>query len=53
MSRKVDDGGFISLKGQIVKVGKGLVGHRVVIREDDLGPQIFFAGFPIAYLWEC
>ena len=53
LSRKVDDNGCISIKARAFKVGKGLIGQRVVIRDDDLGPRIYFAGFPIAYLFEC
>ncbi len=53
LSRKVDEAGWISLNGVPIKVGKGLIGHRVVIQQDDLGPRIYFAGFPIAFLWEC
>jgi transposase InsO family protein len=53
VSRKVDEAGFISYRNVPSKVGKGLAGYRVVIQEDDLGPRIYFAGFPIAYLFEC
>jgi transposase InsO family protein len=51
--RKVDASGSFWFKGQRYRTGRGLTGQYVIIQDDDLGQRIYFAGFPIAYLWEC
>ena len=50
ISRKVDEQGFISYRGQPLKVGKGLIGQRLVLRPDERGVRPYFAGFALPYL---
>lgn len=52
VSRKVDQLGFFSYAGRHYKMGKGLIGQRVVLAEAELGMRVFFAGFPLPYLFE-
>ena len=51
-SRKVDAGGFLSYRGQSYRLGRGLVGQRLLSQEDELGDRLLFAGFPLLYLHE-
>lgn len=44
-TRKVDSDGFVSYKGQSVRLGKGLIGERVVLEEEDGEIFLFFAGY--------
>jgi len=52
VSRKVDANGFFHYQGQEIKIGKGLIGERIVIQEAELGPRVFYARFPLSYLSE-
>lgn len=52
LTRRVDGCGFLYWKGKELKLGKGLIGQRVALQEDDLGMRIFYAGFPLAYIYE-
>jgi len=52
VSRAVDHCGRFSFDGIHYRAGKGLAGRRIVIKNDELGPRIHFAGFDLAYLWE-
>lgn len=52
VSRKVLDDGYFTYKGRPYRIGKGLAGRRVVIREDELGLRTFFQNFPLPYLFE-
>jgi transposase len=51
-SRKVDKAGLIYYKGATLKVGTGLIGQRLMIKEDLLGDRLFFCNFPLPYLSE-
>jgi transposase InsO family protein len=51
-SRKVDINGFFLYRGKPYKVGKGLVREWIVLREDELGMRVFYAGFPLPYIHE-
>jgi transposase InsO family protein len=50
--RKVLQNGVISYKQGHYKVGRGLVGEHVFLREDTGGLRVFFAEFPLAYISE-
>jgi len=52
ITRKVGNAGCISYKQRELKVGRGLVGEHVQLREDLGGLRIYFADFPLAYLSE-
>jgi transposase InsO family protein len=52
ITRKVGLTGCITYNGTDYKVGRGLVGEQVHIRQQPLGKQVFFANFPLAYLSE-
>jgi transposase InsO family protein len=52
LSRMVDAKGYFTFKGTEYKIGKGLIGHRVLIREDEFGMRTFFQDFPLLYLSE-
>jgi transposase InsO family protein len=52
VTRMVDHSGRIQFGGKGYNAGKGLAGQRVVVGDDEYGPRIFFAGFPLAYLEE-
>jgi transposase InsO family protein len=52
ISRRVLDNGYFQYQGRHYKIGKGLAGQRVVIRDDALGPRTFFQDFPLPYLFE-
>jgi transposase InsO family protein len=52
LSRAVDGDGFLSYAGDLYRIGRGLAGQRVVLREDELGIRAFLQGFPLAYLHE-
>jgi transposase InsO family protein len=52
VTRKVRPNACVSFKGRDYKVGRGLIGERVQIREQEFGPRLFFANFPLAYLAE-
>lgn len=51
-SRKVLDNGCFHFDGKEYRIGKGLLGQRVVIKEDLLGLRTFFQDFPLPYLFE-
>lgn len=52
LTRKVGNAGCITFKQREYKVGRGLIGQHVQIREDDAGSRVYFANFPLAYLSE-
>jgi transposase len=52
ITRKVGDTGCITLKQKAYKVGRGLIGEHVQLRQDAGGLRVFFADFPLAYLAE-
>ena len=52
ISRSVYETGRFNYKGDSYRIGKGLAGQRIIIAEAELGPRIYFAGFPIVYLSE-
>jgi hypothetical protein len=52
VTRTVRDNGYVHYNKREYKVGRGLIGEHVQIREDVGGPRFFFADFPLAYLSE-
>lgn len=52
ITRKVDCDGFISYKGTAYRVGKGLIGQSLLIKEDQFGPRLFFANLALPYIHE-
>ena len=52
LTRKVDQDGFLHFKGKPYRIGKGLFGHTVVLKEEEFGMRIFFQDFPLRYLFE-
>jgi len=52
VSRKVQNGGFVTYKGVDYRLGQGLIGQHVEMRDDELGIRIYYASFPVAYLHE-
>ena len=50
--RKVHDTGHFCYKGASYQMGRGLSGHRIVIKEDEFGMRTFFQNFPLPYLFE-
>ncbi len=50
--RKVRDTGCITYKQRDYKVGRGLTGERVQLRQDPSGMRVYFNNFPLAYLSE-
>jgi transposase InsO family protein len=52
LTRKVGDAGCITFKQREYKVGRGLVGQHVQLRQDEGGLRVYFADFPLAYLSE-
>ena len=52
LSRKVDDAGNLSYRGEGYRIGRGLAGQRVVLREEEYGLRAFFQGCPLPYLQE-
>jgi len=52
VSRSVDVLGWLSFKSQFYKVGKGLAGERVELREEEFGMRLFFREFALPYLFE-
>lgn len=52
VSRKVDVNGCFTYEGQEIRIGKGLIGERIVLKEEELGKRVFYAGFPLASLAE-
>lgn len=50
--RKVLQNGIICYKQNHYKVGRGLVGEHVFLREDVGGLRVFFSKFPLAYISE-
>lgn len=52
ISRSVDDKGIFWFKGTQYLIGKGLHKERIVLREDEFGMRVFYAGFPLHYLHE-
>ena len=51
-SRKILDSGYFQYLGTSYRIGRGLAGQRVVIREAELGMRLFFQNFPLPYLSE-
>lgn len=51
-SRKVAREGTFSYGGTEYRLGKGMAGHRVAIKEAERGLRLYFAGFPLPYLSE-
>ena len=52
VSRSVDPLGIICYKGREYRVGKGLAGERVELREAEFGVRLYYASFPLAYIHE-
>jgi transposase InsO family protein len=52
LTRKVQENGCISYKQREYKVGRGLIGEHVQLRDDVGGLRVFFADFPLAYISE-
>lgn len=52
LSRRVEERGLISYKAQEYRVGRGLAGQTVELREDDDGMAAFFAGKRLGLLRE-
>jgi len=52
ITRRVDQDGLIYFKNVIYKLGKGLHGNSVVLKEDEFGIRTYFQGFPLAYISE-
>lgn len=52
LCRKVNANACITYKSTEYKVGRGLIGEHVHLREQEHGLRIFFANFPLAYLSE-
>jgi transposase InsO family protein len=50
LSRKVAAEGFISFRGKEYRLGKGLIGERVVLTETEAGWLASFNGFDLIYL---
>jgi transposase InsO family protein len=50
LTRKVDDAGAFFYRGQRYRLGKGLVGQRIMLKEDELGLRAYYASFPMRYL---
>lgn len=52
VSRKVDANGMISCYGKVYRIGKGLIGERVVLQDEGLGTMLYFANYPLCHLEE-
>jgi transposase InsO family protein len=52
ISRCVCEAGAISYKGTTYKLGRGLTGERILIKEAEFGLRVFYADFPLSYLHE-
>ncbi len=52
VSRRVCEAGRFGYKGTTYSIGKGLVGERIVLKEEALGLMVFYAQFPLVYLHE-
>jgi transposase InsO family protein len=52
LTRKVDTTGIFSFRNKPYRVGKGLIGERIVLQEAELGMRLYYAGFPLLYLHE-
>jgi transposase InsO family protein len=50
LSRKVDGDAVMCFKGRQYKVGRGLIGERVVLDETEQGWMLSFNGFDLVYL---
>lgn len=51
-TRKVDDLGVFQFRGKGYVIGRGLYKEAVVLRDDEFGLRVYYAGFPLAYLHE-
>jgi transposase InsO family protein len=49
-TRKVDAAGRFSFKGNDYKIGRGLCGQPIQLREEDMGTMIYYAGMQMLHL---
>ena len=52
ITRMVQQGGLFYFKGTEYLIGKGLIGQRIELRDEELGMRIYYAGFPLFYTHE-